>query len=107
MPKTGLERRWGGGCEDPCENDMRAALAELDTPDDEHPSCWLTDENGWALSAYQSGLVIFESLAKGEGPWHLKNQTYDQVIELWRLLQLGEIEKIRNRPWQNGYGCNA
>jgi hypothetical protein len=57
--KTGLETRWGGGPDNPTIEEMRAALAELDTPDEEHPSTWLSDDNGWTVDVYESGLVIF------------------------------------------------
>ena len=40
------ERRWGGGGDDPTEDAMRSALAELDAHDPEHPDCWLSDLTG-------------------------------------------------------------
>src|SRR5262245_60782144 len=55
---TGLETRWGGGPDNPTIEEMRAALAELDTPDVEHPSTWLSDDDGWTVDVYESGLVI-------------------------------------------------
>ena len=56
---TGLETRWGGGPENPTVEEMRAALAELDTPDMEHPNTWLSDDEEWIVDVYEGGLVIF------------------------------------------------
>jgi hypothetical protein len=104
MPKTFLERRWGGGGPNPKENDLRVALAELAEPDVEHPDCWLSDEAGWTVAAHQSGKVVLENPESDEGPWHMTGQTHDQIIELWRLLQLGDLAAIRQKPWLAGYG---
>src|SRR5262245_65137694 len=59
---TGLETRWGGGPENPTTEEMRAAPAELDTPDMEHPSTWLSDDEGWTVDVYESGLIIFSQI---------------------------------------------
>ena len=107
MPKTFLVRRWGGGCPNPEDADLRAALAELATPDAEHPDCWVSDETGWTISAHQSGKVVLENPESDEGPWHMTGQTHDQIMELWRLLQLGHLAAIRQRPWLAGYGGSS
>ena len=106
MTTTYLERRWGGGGKNPSAVELRDALAELAQPDPEHPDCWLSDENGWTISAFGSGLVVFENAETGEGPFHMKRQSHEAVLELWRLLSLGEIETIRLKPWLTGYGHN-
>ena len=102
--RTYLQRRWGGGSENPTEAEMRGALAELVTPDNEHPDCWLSDENNWTISAYQSGLLVLENVESDEGPWHMKEQNTEAVLELWRLLQEGDMVAIRMKPWLEGYG---
>jgi hypothetical protein len=104
---TYLERRWGGGGKNPDESQLRAALAELDIPDNEHPDCWLSDENGWVISAYQSGFVVLENLNSGEGPWHIADQERAAILELWRLLQAGNLEAVRANPWLEGYRPKA
>jgi len=100
---THLERRWGGGGQDPTDNELRAALAELATPDAEHPDCWLSSEDGWTIAAHRDGKVVLENVESGEGPWHLLGQTTDAVLELWQLLQAGEINSIRKHQWLPGY----
>jgi hypothetical protein len=104
---TYLERRWGGGGKNPSEKELRAALAELSTPDEEHPDCWLSDENGWTIAGHQSGKVVLENPESDEGPWHMKKKSPDEVLELWRLLQSGDITAIRAMPWLDGYGGAA
>ena len=37
---------------------MRAALTELEAQDSEHPNTWLSDDDGWTIEIYESGLVI-------------------------------------------------
>jgi hypothetical protein len=74
---------------------MRAALAELDTPDGEHPSTWLTDEDGWTVDVYESGLVIFSNEFKEI--CQRKGVSRDEALELWILLQKGKRDEIRQR----------
>src|SRR5262245_3959098 len=105
--KTFLTCRWETGPENPTEDDLRAALEELATPDAEHPDCWLTDENGWTVSAFESGNVVLENLESGEGPWHIPGQSSEAVLELRRLLQAGQIETIRSRDWIGGYPAHV
>jgi hypothetical protein len=103
MTHTYLTRRWGDSQDDPTDEQMREALNELDAADPEHPDCWLTDDSEWSIAAFESGLVVLESLAD-DGTWHLKGQSKEQVLELWRLLQAGDLPKIRSRNWLPGYG---
>ena len=106
MSHTSLERRWGGGGDDPTEDEMRSALAELDTIDPEHPDCWLSHCTGWSIAAFGSGLVVLENLESGDGPWHMQGQTKETVLGLWRLLQAGDIATVRSKNWIKGYGSN-
>ncbi len=107
MTTTHLEKRWGGGGVNPNEKELRAALAELTTPDEEHPDCWLTADDGWTISAHESGKVVFQNLESGDGPWHMVNQKPEDMLILWRLLQAGDIEAIHAKPWLKGHGGKA
>ena len=92
---TGLETRWGGGPENPTVEEMRAALAELDTPDMEHPNTWLSDDEGWTVDVYESGLVIFSH--EDEVICERQGVARGQSLELWLLLQQGRRDEIRQR----------
>jgi hypothetical protein len=90
-----LETRWGGGPENPTVEEMRAALAELDTPDMEHPSTWLVDDDEWIVDVYESGLVIFSHAS--EEICQRRGVSRDEALELWLLLQKGKHDEIRQR----------
>ena len=92
---TGLVTRWGGGEENPTLAELRAALAELDTPDMEHPRTWLSDDDGWTVDVYESGLVIFTH--KFDDICERRGVSRDEALELWLLLQQGKRDEIRQR----------
>jgi hypothetical protein len=101
--KTYLERRWGGGGEDPSDEELSEALFELLKPDEEHPDCWLSDENGWTIAAHHSGRVVLENPESDEGPWHLPHADHAVVLTLWNHLKDGNLASIRTYPWLPGY----
>jgi hypothetical protein len=73
---------------------MREALAELDTPDMEHPDTWLADEEGWTVSVHESGLVIFNH--KFERVCQRAEVSREDALRLWMLLQQGRRDEIKN-----------
>lgn len=74
---------------------MRAALAELDTHDIEHPSAWLSDHEGWTVDVYETGLVIFANEA--EVICQRSGVSRADALELWSLLQQAKRDEIRQR----------
>jgi len=92
---TGLVTRWGGGQENPNVEEMRAALAEMATSDIEHASTWLSDDDGWAVSVYENGLVMFSH--QFEDICERRAVTRDEALELWLLLQQGRRDEIKRR----------
>ena len=76
-------------------DEMRVALAELDTPDVEHPNTWLSDDDGWTVDVYETGLVIFSH--QFEDICERRGVTRDEALELWLLLQQGRRDEIRQR----------
>ncbi|MCI0745265.1 MAG: hypothetical protein L0Y58_07660 [Verrucomicrobia subdivision 3 bacterium] len=103
MGSTHLNKRWGGGGQNPTVEEMRSALAELDARDPEHPDCWLSDESGWTIAAHESGRIVLENVESGEGPWHLARADREFVIELWQALQRGDLTAIHEHEWREGY----
>jgi hypothetical protein len=81
---------------------MREALAELDVEDIEHPDVALIHESGWCLSAYPSGLLIWEHLG-GNEPRHMRGVSRERVLEMWQRLATGELAAIDAEPWTAGY----
>ena len=83
---------------------LPALYDELSNSDSENTDVALTHESEWCLSAFASGLLVWENVA-GEGePKHLKRVAKEKVIELWALLSKGSISDIDNEQWLPGYG---
>jgi hypothetical protein len=101
---TCLTKRYGDTILKPTMEDLAGALAELQLEDPEHPDCWLSDEDEWTVAAFASGLVVLENAETLEGPWHMRAVSMEDVLGLWRLLDQGNLDELRNRPWQAGYG---
>lgn len=99
--------RWGGTEWMASEARMRELLAELDRNDPEHPDAWLSHENGWCLSVFQSGLVIWEYVEEaGEEriePRHQVGVSREKALDLWLKLSMGEFDAIEREPWRPGY----
>jgi hypothetical protein len=85
---------------------IQAVLDELDEPfDPEHPDVSLVHESQWGLSAFPSGVVIFENVADDAiAPRHLRDVPRDKLRRLWDALAHGDIELIEAEPWLPGYG---
>ena len=92
---THLETRWGGGPVNPTLEELQAALKELDTVDEEHPSAWLSDRDGWTVDVYEGGLVIVSE--EGATLCERRGVTREQALELWLLLQQGKRDEIVRR----------
>jgi hypothetical protein len=103
MPTTYLTRRWGSSSDDPSEEEMREAVAELAISDPEHPDCWLSDQENWGISIGESAIAVLENAETLEGPWHLQLQSREEILPLWMLMQAGDWDSIRAKPWLEGY----
>lgn len=83
---------------------LNSLYAELAEAGQEHTDVSLTHESEWCLSAFSSGLLVWENVA-GEGePKHMLNVSKEKTIELWSLLASGSIEAINKENWLPGYG---
>lgn len=98
----------GGGDEDrPSLDDLSVLYDELDYKDDEHPSVSLSHESEWTLSAYGSGLLVWENVDieyESLPPQHMRNVPKHKTLELWRKLASGDISTVQSEPWLPGYG---
>ncbi|MEV5279910.1 MULTISPECIES: hypothetical protein [unclassified Streptomyces] len=91
----------GASVDEPDEATMRTILDGLADADDEHPDVSLTHENGWSLSAFPSGellWLLWENLDDPDtAPRQLSGVSRDEVLRLFGLLAAGdtaEIEKL-------------
>ena len=81
-----------------------ALLAELDAGDDaEHPDVAIAHESGWTLSAFPSGLVVWENVEDGE-PRHLAGVSRERVRAMFDALAAEDLDAVEAQEWQPGYG---
>lgn len=95
----------GSGENNPPVESFSDLYDELLSADDEHPDVSIIhDDSGWSLSAYRSGLLVFEHLGHQGEKFHMRDVHKKRVLELWRLLAAGDIAGILSEPWKEGYG---
>ncbi|MFC5436868.1 hypothetical protein ACFPME_09900 [Rhodanobacter umsongensis] len=88
----------------PSTRQMSALLHSLASADNEHPDVSLGHESGWCISAFSSGLTVFENVETGEGPMHMRGVAPERVLELWSMLAAGDISGLDGLAWTPGYG---
>jgi hypothetical protein len=85
--------------------DLDGLILELDGPaDPEHPDVAVAAESGWTLSAFGTGLVVFENVECEVPARHQKGLTRAEVRDLFRLLVRGDVQRIESLGWVPGYG---
>lgn len=91
--------------EDFVDADLDSLVAELDTSSDaEHPDVSVTHASGWALSAFPSGLLVWEKV-DGDGPVaHRRSVGRNEVRRLFGLLALDDVDAVASFGWEPGYG---
>ena len=85
---------------------LRELLQSLDAEDYEHPDVALTHDSEWCLSAYRSGLLVWENLneAGSFSAWHMTFVPREKVLELWLKLAQGDLAAVQAEPWLPGHG---
>ena len=97
--------RRGATIESPASPVLQERLASLHgMSDPEHPEVSRTHESGGSLSAFPSGLIVFENVETGEGPWHLPNVSAERVVDYWAALAEGRHADLKTLSWRVGYG---
>lgn len=98
--------RWGRQCTDPSPAQITELLAELDAEDDEHPDASIVHESAWALSAFPSGLLVWEDTEAGaeERPRHMREVPRAVMEELFRAVAADDLDAVRAQAWLPGYG---
>ena len=72
--------------------------------DDEHTDVSVSDESGWTLSAFASGLLVWENVEENAAPRHMTGLTRTEVLRHFGTLVNGEVDLIHALPWSPSYG---
>jgi hypothetical protein len=104
MSTVHLTNRWGESFANPSAEQLAAALDDFDEADDDAPDCWLSDDSGWTVSIFQNGNVVLQNVETTEGPWHVQVDTHPAALDLWKLLQDGDIAALRMHISNPGIG---
>src|SRR5262245_54381110 len=97
--------RQGATVSNPSTERLRELLRSLDIDDPEHPDVALKHETEWCLSAFSSGLLVWENgEAAGNNARHMRSVPREKVLDLWLKLARGDIAAVDVEPWQRGYG---
>jgi hypothetical protein len=84
---------------------LPALIAELDGADGEHTDVSIQDESGWGLSAYATGLVIWENVEGDAGAeQQMTDVSRDEMVEMFTDIATGNIEAVSARPWMPRHG---
>jgi hypothetical protein len=84
---------------------LPALIAELDNADGEHTDVSIEDDSGWGLSAYASGLVIWENVDDDGGtPQQMAGVSRQEMVEMFTQIANGDIEAVAARPWVPRHG---
>ena len=95
--------RWGATELNPPIERLRELLQSLDIEETEHPDVALKHETEWCLSAYRSGLLVWENVeAEHNNAKHMKCVPREVVPGLWLKLARGDIAAIQAEPWLPG-----
>lgn len=91
----------GATVDDPDAETMGRVLDGLAHADDEHPDVSLSHEAGWCLSAFSSGLLIWENTEDDVmAPGEMREVAREEILQLFGLLAAGDIASIEALAWQ-------
>ncbi len=98
-----VTHRLGAMRRDPPLDSLPALLAELDEGDGEHFEVAVSDENGWTLSVYANGNIVWENVETDLAPRHLRNAPRAHALGLMRAVAAGDLAAVEREEWQPGY----
>jgi|SRR5438477_8231654 len=81
-----------------------ALLNQLDAADQEHTDVAVRTADGWTISAYRSGNVVYGNVeARPPASRHIKGLPREEIGRLMRLLAAGDLAALEREPWEPGY----
>ena len=83
---------------------LESLVNELDHADGEHTDISVSDESGWTLSAFASGLLIWENVEEDDEPRHMRGLARTDVLQHFKTLVEGNVDALDALPWSPGYG---
>ena len=83
---------------------LPALVRELDEADVEHPDVSVSHESEWTLSAFASGLLVWENVEEDDEPRHMRDVPRAVVLRHFETLVRGDLEAVHALPWSPGYG---
>ena len=84
--------------------DIEALLQQLDGTDAEHTDVSVSTADGWTISAYRSGNVVYGNVeARPPASRHIKGLPREEIGRLMRLLAAGDLAALEREPWEPGY----
>jgi hypothetical protein len=82
-------------------------VRRLDMADLEHPEVAVSQPEGWTLSAYANGTLVFENVeARPSSPRHMRTSRAE-ATRLMKLLATGDTGTLEAEPWLAGYPLAA
>ena len=63
----------------------------------------INDDNGWSISAYRDGRLVFGKLGDPESERHMIPVSKNRALELWKRLIDGDIQGLLKERWKPGY----
>jgi len=80
---------------DPTPERLDDLVRELDgLEDDEHPDVAVAHESGWSLSAFPSGLVVWENLEEPTTERRVRGVLRNQVRQLFDAVARGDVPLV-------------
>jgi hypothetical protein len=88
---------------DPPLQSIPGLLDELACADADHPDVAVSHHSGWTLSAFASGLLIWENVEDDVEPRSLPQVSRTEAERLLGALACGRIDEVNAEAWRPGY----
>jgi hypothetical protein len=89
----------GDHIDDPCVDEMRAFLDDVDETDEEHGAAWLSTDDGYSLEWSAFGLS-FARPEQDDRTRHMRGVSRERALELWIALAEGRLDEVERCAWR-------